>query len=149
MAGLATAHRADYRTKLQVYLWDTLQYEHLTRIVGRHLDHILANQNISYLAWLFPPEELLENPDMVTRRSPLTIVRDVVRGLVAAPVSHYYSLLQVARQFHEAGLPANVANFSVHPLFSTPLSDQITKSHQSGLMRSGRKSPGRSTGRRS
>jgi hypothetical protein len=45
LAGLATAHRADYRTKLQVYLWDTLQYEHITRIVGRHLDHILANQN--------------------------------------------------------------------------------------------------------
>ncbi|BDV41537.1 hypothetical protein GURASL_04600 [Geotalea uraniireducens] len=125
LAGLTRSQQDDYRTKIQIYIWDTLQYEHLTRVVGRHLDHILANQNISYLAWLFPPEDLLENPDMVTRRSPLTIVRDVVRGLVAAPVEHYYSLLQVARHFHESGLPPNVATFNPHPLFTTPLSDQI------------------------
>ena len=125
LAGLTPAQQADYRTKVQIYIWDTLQYEHLTRVVGRHLNHILANQNISYLAWLFPPDDLLENPDMITRRSPLTIVRDVVRGLVAAPVEHYYSLLQVARQFHDSGLPPNAATFNPHPLFTTPLSDQI------------------------
>lgn len=125
LARLTPAQRDKYRTKVQIYIWDSLQYEHLTRVVGRHLDHILANQNISYLAWLFPPEDLLENPDMVTRRSPLTIIREVVRGLVAAPVEHYYSLLQVARQFHESGLPPNAATFNPHPLFTTPLSDQI------------------------
>lgn len=124
LAGLTPAQQDKYRTKVQIYIWDTLQYEHLTRVVGRHLDHILANQNISYLAWLFPPENLLQNPDMVMRRSPITIVRDVVRGLVAAPVEHYYSLLQVARQFHESGLPPSVT-FNPHPLFTTPLSDQI------------------------
>jgi len=125
LTGLTRAQQDNYRTKVQIYIWDTLEYEHLTRVVGRHLDHILANQNISYLAWLFPPDDLLENPDMVTRRSPLTIVRDVVRGLVAAPVEHYYSLLQVARQFYESGLPPNIATFNPHPLFTTPLSDQI------------------------
>ena len=40
-------------------------------------------------------------------------------------MAHYYSLLELARVYHEQGLPANVATFSIHPLFSTPLSDQI------------------------
>ncbi|MBI5531782.1 MAG: AAA family ATPase [Deltaproteobacteria bacterium] len=125
LAGLTPQQQADYRTRLQVYIWDSLQYDHLARVIGRHLHAILANQNLSYLAWLFPPEELLENPDSIVRRSPITIVRDVIRSMLAAPIPHYYSLLEVARIFHQAGLPANVATFNVHPLFATSLSDQI------------------------
>ena len=33
----------------------------------------LANQNINYLAWLFPPEDLHPNPDLATRRSPMVV----------------------------------------------------------------------------
>ena len=125
LAGLTPQQRTDYQTSLQVYIWDSLQYDHLARIIGRHLQAILANQNLSYLAWLFPPEELLENPDSIVRRSPLTIVRDVIRSMLAAPIPHYYSLLEVARLYHHSSLPANVAAFSIHPLFATALSDQI------------------------
>jgi hypothetical protein len=122
---IAPQQQHQWRTKVQFYLWDSLQFEHLTRVVGRHLQAILANPSINYLAWLFPPEELLPNPDMATRRSPITIVREVVRSLLAAPVAHYYSLVEVARIYHEPTLPTNIAGFSIHPLFSTPLSDQI------------------------
>lgn len=125
LAGLTPQRQADYRTSLQVYIWDSLQFDHLARVVGRHLQAILANQDLSYLAWLFPPEELLENPDSIVRRSPITIVRDVIRSMLAAPIPHYYSLLEVARVYHQPSLPANVAAFNVHPLFSTSLSDQI------------------------
>jgi hypothetical protein len=135
LAALTPQRRIDYRTKVQFYLWDTLQYEHLARVVGRHLQAILQNQDLSYLAWLFPPEELLPNPDMATRRSPITVVRDVVRSQLAAPVAHYYSLIEVARAYHDqrtaqyvaqqrAANPAYVP-FAVNPLFGTPLSDQI------------------------
>ncbi|MCY4481281.1 MAG: ATP-binding protein [Spirochaetaceae bacterium] len=125
LAGMSVVGKADYRTKVQFYMWDSLQYDHFARVVGRHLHTILSNPTINYLAWLFPPEELLPNPDLVTQRAPITIVRDVVRGLLAAPVAHYYSLVELARVYHEQGLPANVAAFNMHPLFSTPLSDQI------------------------
>ena len=125
LADLTTAQRADYRTKVQFYMWDSLQYDHLARVIGRHLQVILANPSINYLAWLFPPEELLPNPSQVTQRSPITIVRDVVRGLLAAPVAHYYSLIDLARVYYAQGRPANVATFSIHPLYNTPLSDQI------------------------
>lgn len=125
LAGLPNQDRVDYRTGMQIYIWDSLQYDHLTRIIGRHLQAILTNQNLSYLAWLFPPEELLENAETIERRSPITIVREVIRSLLAAPIPHYYSLLEVARVYHHDTLPANVATFHVHPLFSTALSDQI------------------------
>ena len=125
LAALTSKCRQDYRTKVQIYLWDSLQFEHLTRVVGRHLQAILNNPTTNYLAWLFPPEDLLPNPDMATRRSPITIVREVIRSLLAAPVPHYYSLVEVARIYYEPSLPANIAVFNIHPLFSTPLSDQI------------------------
>ena len=125
LAGLTPRAQAGYRTKVQFYVWDSLQFNHLARIIGRHLNAILANHNIDYLAWLFPPEELLDNPDLVTRKSPITTVRDAVRAHLAAPVAHYYSLFDVARNYHDPSLPANVAAFNVHPLFDSPLSDQI------------------------
>lgn len=125
VSGLNQWQRAQHRTTVQFYLWDDLQFQHLTRVIGRHLDAIMQQGDISYLTWLFPPEELLPNPDLSTRLSPITVVRDAVRGHLAAPIPHYYSLLEVARQYHEQTLPAAVAAFSVHPLFSVPLSDQI------------------------
>ncbi len=122
---LTQAQALNPSTTVQFYLWDTLEYEHLTRIIGRHLQAILANNTLQYLAWLFPPEELLPNPAMATRRSPITIVRDVVRCMLAAPVAHYYSLLEIARTYHDPQLSPQRAQFSVHPLFEDALSDQI------------------------
>lgn len=122
---LADARGRNTGTTYQVYLWDRLAYEHLTRIVGRHLDSILQDGNLQQLAWLFPPEELLPNPTLTVRRSPVTIVGDVAKAVLAAPVPHYYTLLNVARHYHDAGLPDNLAGFSTHPHFETALSDQV------------------------
>jgi hypothetical protein len=121
---LSDAQGLHAATTVQVYLWDSLQYDHLTRVIGRHLLAVLADQTIQHLAWLFPPEQLLPS-HQATRLSPITLIRDVVRCLVAAPVPHYYSLLEIARSYHSATLPAPVARFSVHPLFEDALSDQI------------------------
>lgn len=110
---------------VQFYIWDELQQKHLARVVGRHLEAILSNQNAQNLAWLFPSEELLANPNLASRKSPITVVRDVIRSVLAAPVAHYYSLLEIARIYHREGLPDAVASFSVHPMFEDPLSDQI------------------------
>lgn len=122
---LGRSQRAQHRSSMQVYLWDDLQFQHLARIVGRHLDAIMNQADIRHLTWLFPPEGVLENPDMATRRSPITTVRDAVKSHLAAPIPHYYSLLEIARQYHNPNLPPSIAAFNVHPLFSVPLSDQI------------------------
>ncbi len=135
VANLSWQQQRHWQTKVQFYLWDTLQFDHLKRVIGRHLQAILSNPSINYLAWLFPPEEVLPNPDMATRRSPITTVRDVVRSLVAAPIPHYYSLVEVARVYHDQNTAQYVAQqrainpqyipFNIHPLFGTALSDQI------------------------
>ena len=122
---LTDARTRNPGTTVQFYIWDSLQYDHLCRIIGRHLQAILANADIQRLAWLFPSEDIVPNPAMSTRRSPITIVRDVVRSVVAAPIPHYYTLLTLARVYHDPDLAANLARFSIHPLFEDVLSDQI------------------------
>jgi DNA replication ATP-dependent helicase/nuclease Dna2 len=119
------ARRRHRDTTVQLYLWDRVEYEHLSRVVGRHLPAILAKRSIQHLAWLFPPDNVVGNAAMVVRRSTLTIVRDVVRALLAAPVPHYYTLLEVARTYHTGRLEERYAAFDVHPLFEDSLSDQI------------------------
>lgn len=121
----SAAHTLNQDTTYQVYLWDQLQLKHLARVIGRHLPAILNDPAVRDLAWLFPSDELVPDPNAMSRRSPLTVLRDVVRSIVAAPVDHYYSLLELARQYHPAALAPNLGAFSVHPLFEDPLSDQI------------------------
>lgn len=122
---LTQSRALNTETTVQFYIWDEVQYEHLVRLVGRHLPALLADRDLRYLAWLFPADELVRNPRMATRRSPITIVNDVVRAALAAPVPHYYSLLEIARRYHDPTLPPQVASFSVHPLFADTLSDQV------------------------
>lgn len=113
------------RSKFQVYIWDSVRYNHLIRVIGRHLDEILNDDSISHLAWLFPPEEILPNPNLSSTRSPITIVKSVIQSILAVPIPHYYSLFSVARNYHEESLPDHLADFRVSPLFEDPLSDQI------------------------
>lgn len=113
------------RSKFQVYIWDSVRYNHLVRIIGRHLDGILTDETISHLAWLFPPEEILPNPTLSSIRSPITIVKSVIQSVLAVPIPHYYSLFLVARFYHEDSLPDYLADFRISPLFEDPLSDQI------------------------
>lgn len=110
---------------LQVYIWDKLTYKHLCRVVGRHLDAILAQARLSHLAWLFPAEELMANATNETSASPITIVQDVAKAVLAAPIPHYYNLFRVARSYHEMNLPPGVARFSVHPMFEDEFSDHV------------------------
>lgn len=122
---LQHARKSAQNPTVQVYLWDTVTYKHLVRVIGRHLPVIIGNRNLRHLAWLFPPETVVANPDVSDRKSPLTVVRDVVRAIVAAPVPHYYSLLNIAREYHSSHTQAPYNQFHVHGLFEDPLSDQI------------------------
>jgi DNA replication ATP-dependent helicase Dna2 len=119
------ADRAAQHATVQVYIWDSVTYDHLVRVVGRHLAGILQNRLLARLAWLFPPNSLVANPELSDRQSPVTVVRDVVRALVVAPVPHYYSLLNVARECHSVNTHPPYNQFRVPAFFEDPLSDQI------------------------
>lgn len=110
---------------VQVYIWDTVTYDHLVRVIGRHLTSFINNRVLRRLAWLFPPDALVANPDLSDCMSPVTVVRDVIRAVVAAPVPHYYSLLNIAREYHSQHTQSPYNEFRVSSLFEDPLSDQI------------------------
>lgn len=123
---LSNAQKADPDATVQIYLWDSVTYEHLIRVIGRNLQHIMADSNLKKLAWLFPAEELIENAKLRSANAPITIVRNVVQALVAAPIPHYYSLLALAREFRPPGKPgAAPFEFRVPTIFEDPLSDQV------------------------
>lgn len=109
------------RSTYQIYLWDEAQRKQLTRVVGRHLQAILADSNLRDLAWLFPPPNLLMYAEEASYKSAFTFVSDVVQNTVAVPVPHHYTLLDVVKTYH----PASVAEITVHPLYREPLSDLI------------------------
>lgn len=111
--------------RFQVYFWDQISYEHLCRVVGRHLNALLQNNELRSLAWLFPAEELLANPEHASRASAITIVENVVRASLAAPIPHHYALMGVARVYHPASIQNPEQMFRVHPVFEDKLSDQI------------------------
>lgn len=109
------------RSTYQIYLWDEAQRKHLVRVVGRHLDAILADPKLRDLAWLFPPAELLVHPEDASYNSPFTLVSSVVQNTVAVPVPHRYTLLEVVQTYRPEGSNAPF----VHPLYQDPLSDLI------------------------
>src|SRR6266542_1072567 len=85
---------------VQVYVWDSVTYDHLVRVIGRHLTGFIQNRNLRHLAWLFPPDSVVPNPQLSDCMYPITVFRAVIRAVIAAPVPHYYSLLNVAREYH-------------------------------------------------
>lgn len=127
-----SARERNKDTTVQFYLWDSAQFNHLARIIGRHLSVILAEHTLAGLAWLFPPDELLPNPVMETRKSPITIVEEVVRNHVIAPVSHCYTLFTIAREYHHQSLSEEDAEFKVYRYFEDKFSSQVPseRAHQ-------------------
>ena len=114
-------NRKTRRSSYQIYLWDDAQRRHLVRLVSRYLPRILADRELRVLAWLFPPPELLTHPEDATRRSPFTLVYDVVRNTVALPNPHHYTLLDVASTLNDTP----VTSPRVHPLYSDTLSNLL------------------------
>lgn len=134
---LTEAQGLDSGADVQAYVWDTVTLEHLTRVVGRHLGRIMATGRLARLAWLFPPEEVLEAPHLASSPA-VSVVRDAVRGLLSLDAAHTYTLLETARRYHDAGHPN--PDFWVPRFWSDPFTDQIPPERAHQLWR-GRMTP--------
>lgn len=113
----------DPNATVQVYVWDTLTFEHLTRVIGRHLAWLLASGNIATLAWLFPPDDVVANARLA-RCPAVSVVGDAVRAIVATDRAHAYTLLETARAYHQGG-DFNPNWLNTPPYWTTEFSDQI------------------------
>lgn len=134
-AAYAALGEPDRHPTFQVYLWDRLNYEHLRTVMGRHLLAVVAPQRTEQrsstapMAWLFPPETVIEEASFTSRNSPVTVLSDAISALVAANVPHHYSLLGIANAYHPAWMDKDrepgSKPFRVSRFFVDPLSDQI------------------------
>jgi hypothetical protein len=108
-----------------VYVWDRATHEHLCKVASRHLATLVDRNDAAAMAWLFPPEEMPPDVDAEHVATPVTVVHDVVKNCVVAPLAHAYHLLPLARVYHPDGMPERAAKFSVHPLFEDETSSHI------------------------
>ncbi|WP_299946270.1 hypothetical protein [uncultured Microbulbifer sp.] len=99
-------NRRKVNPRTQIYFWEQRQYGELCKAFGRHLGSVLNlpdNKQCS-LAWLFPPNELVETE--AGEISPAIIfVQEIIQRMVHAPVPYVYTLLGVADEYHLPALP--------------------------------------------
>jgi len=126
---LHEAEKLDDDPTFQVYVWDDLSLKHLTRVVGRHLGHILTNGELARLAWLFPPEEILPSGRLAGMPA-ISVTKNAVRSLLTLDIAHTYTLLGTARAFHRPDHPN--PKFYVPMFWEDPFSDQVPpeRAHQ-------------------
>jgi len=88
--------------KTQIYFWEQRQFEELCAAIGRHIHQILGNKNVSRLikalAWLFPPEELIERESAVSPH--IVFVGDIAQRVLRTPAPHAFTLLATAETYH-------------------------------------------------
>lgn len=121
-----------YKPSVQFYLWDRLTFDQLCRMMGRHLLRVRTPVTIAKktfdmapMAWIFPPEQVVEDADNASRNSPITLVAEVVR-LLAINIPHHYSQIQVANAYQPPPKDwSKPFEFKLHAFFMDPLSDQI------------------------
>ncbi len=105
--------------KTQIYFWEQRQFEELCAAIGRHVHQILGNKNVSRLiqalAWLFPPEELIERDSAVSPH--IVFVGDIAQRVLRTPAPHAFTLLATADTYHLQWLqPRNVDLYFRDPL---------------------------------
>lgn len=138
---LREAHGKDANATFQVYVWDSVTLDHLSRVIGRHLPQIIGSDRLKRIAWLFPPEDVVGSAILASNPA-VSIVRDAAKTLLSLDLAHTYTLLATARQFHQPDY--EYSNFNVPLFWEDPFTDQIPPERAHQVWRN-RRSPGAPT----
>ncbi len=95
---LAETLKKNPTASAQIFVWDDVQAKHIRRLMERHLETPEIQDRFMHLIWLFPPESVMENPE-VEKASPVTVVKPVLRQLAGLPLEYSYTLLGAARVY--------------------------------------------------
>jgi hypothetical protein len=113
------------RASSHIFFWDMLEIRQLRRMFERHMNHPELVDLIELLVRLFPPDDVLPDPDSF-KSQPGTIVKEVVRLLLGLPIPHDYSLFETSNTlFPVRNENGDLYQFKLPFGFSTPMSDQI------------------------
>ncbi|MFE4948653.1 DEAD/DEAH box helicase [Leifsonia sp. NPDC056665] len=128
-AVIQEASRKDPDATFQVYVWDSITLEHLSRVIGRHLPRIIGTNKLKRLAWLFPPDDVVGSAVLAATPA-VSVVRDAAKALLSLDLAHTYTLLATARRFHQDDYA--YSEFKVPLFWEDPFTDQIPpeRAHQ-------------------
>lgn len=114
--------------RTQIYFWEQRQFQELCAAVGRHLPKIFSpavkppkGSLIQALAWIFPPEDLIERESAVSPH--IVFVGDVAQRVLRIPTPHAFTLLAAHEAYHLASLPPK----SIDSYFRDPLGNGIPR----------------------
>ncbi|MBB2968002.1 bifunctional RecB family nuclease/DEAD/DEAH box helicase [Leifsonia aquatica] len=137
----AEATKKDPDATFQVYVWDSVTLDHLSRVIGRHLPKIIGTDRLKRLAWLFPPEDVVGTAFLAATPA-VSVVRDAAKALLSLDLAHTYTLLTTARRFHQADYA--YTDFKVPLFWEDPFTDQIPPERAHQVWRA-RRTPGAPT----
>ncbi len=81
-----------------IFFYEPAEAVSLQRALGRHLDNDLIRGGLLHLVRLFPPDEVVPEPEFRgVHHLPATAVRSVIEQLYALPISVAYDLRQVSQ----------------------------------------------------
>ena len=124
-----------------IFLYEPTEAIRLQEAVGRHLDDTRIRNGLLHLVRLFPPEDVVPEPEFRgAHHLPATALRTVIEQLYALPTQVSYDLRQVSQALAAVGAVA--APYVPAPGFERPFSSLLSIEVIRGL-REGR--PGSAT----
>jgi hypothetical protein len=113
------------KARAQVFVWEPGEIRQLKRMLQRHMDAPGMTEAIQLLLRLFPPDDVLPDPDAF-KSQPYTVVKEAFRQLVGLPLPHDYTLLDTVDAFYPLKKKDGTF-FTAQRTFGyyTDLSDQI------------------------
>jgi predicted RecB family nuclease len=88
-----------------IFLYEPTEGMALQEAVKRHLDDVRVRTGLLHMVRLFPPDEVVPEPEFRgMQHLPATALRSVVEQVLSLPVTVSYDLRQVSQALHHAGL---------------------------------------------
>lgn len=117
-----------------IFFYEPAEATSLQNAIGRHLDHEMIRNGLLHLVRLFPPEDVVPEPEFRgVHHLPATAVRSVVEQLFALPVSVSNDLRQVSQALAKAGAgPAYNPADGFYRQFSSLLSIDVIRPIREG-----------------
>lgn len=108
-----------------IFLYEPSEAVNVQNAIRRHLDDPRIRNGLLHMVRLFPPEEVVPEPEFRgVHHLPATAVRSVVEQLYALPVSVSYDLRQVSEALHAAR--AIPVPYRPEPPFRRPFSSLLS-----------------------
>lgn len=123
-----------------IFLYEPAEATNLQAAIGRHLDSDAIRNGLLHLVRLFPPEDVVPEPEFRgVHHLPATALRSVIEQLYALPVAVSYDLRQVSQAI--LGTEGNA--YAPGPNFERPFSSLLSIELIRGLRENARNAPSR------